>query len=537
MNTIEIGSYTFTDSDLISGNIVMEHSAIGETLSADALTFRVLCTDTGNKALFTKFLEWYHTVDNKGFVIEGDNIEDLTYATPAYYYIDGVLQNKFFLSKIKRVGAEVYQLECLSAVGLLITSKHYGGIYNGISASTLIADILDGITYTLDATLANAVIRGYLPIETKRDALQQVLFAIQGAVKVESDGTLSIVSMSNQGTGSIGADRVYLMNGQTERSEKVDGVQLTEHNYFVGGDNETLFDDSITGVQLITFSEPHYNIAAVNGGGTNILVSSGANYAVVGSAGVSQACTITGNKYIHVERVVSAGNVAVTGDENIMQVPNAYLANPEIADDLVDIVWNYAQCDQKIRADIIVGGEKPGDVVSIVNPYSYQSVQAMMLSMNITMSKTNKATAEFLIDYTPASVVTGFKHYVLLTGDGTWSSNGSDITITPTSGKIIIDGTEYTTAQTLHDDEYDIDKIRFILVGGGSGGGLGTAGGAGGQANLVKHQVPSYTQAGTSYRDVVDAYSPGSGGNGGQGGKGGNCGRIFELSRDVANGE
>ena len=164
MNTITIGKYTFTDTDIQRGNIIMEHSAIGETLSADALTFEVQCEDTGNAALFTKFLEWYHTVNNQGFVIAGDNIEDLAYATPAFYYIDGALQSKFFLTSIERIGKTIYRLNCLSAVGLLITAKHYGGIYNGITAATLIAEILDGLSYTLDASLSTSVIRGYLQI-------------------------------------------------------------------------------------------------------------------------------------------------------------------------------------------------------------------------------------------------------------------------------------------------------------------------------------------------------------------------------------
>jgi len=532
-NKIVLGNYTFTDSDLLSGNILMEHSAVGETLTTDTLIFVVRSFDTGDAGLFTKFLEWYHTVNDEGFVIERDNIEDVAYATPVYYYIDDVLRGKFFVSEITRKGATEYQFKCTSAIGLLSTSRHLGGIYSGITAATLIADILDGVTYTLDAALAGASIRGYLPVESKAEALQQVLFAIQGAVKIEADGTLTIVQMTGNPTSSVDASVIYLEDNETRKGKTVDGVQLTEHNYFQGGENETLFDDSISGVQLITFSDPHYNISAVNGGGTNILVSSGANYAIVGSEGVAQACVITGNKYIHVERIVSAGNVSVTGSENIARVPGAYLANPEIAEDLADIVWNYAQCNKRIFASTVVGNEKPGDVVEIVDPYSFMSTTALLTSMNIDMSKTNKSKSEFLVGYTPASVVSGFKHYVLLTGKGAWTASGGDITVTPITGKVIIDGTEYTTAQTLHDDDYDIDKIRFILVGGGSGGGKGENGGAGGDSmwNVSTSTDYNYTFPSGAYANA------GAGGQGGNGGKGGQGGRIFELSLDVASGD
>lgn len=196
MNKIEIGNYTFTDEDILNGTITMSHSVIGESLAADGMTFNIAATHTGDGKLFTKFLEWYHTVSEEGFVVPGMNIDNIPYASEVYYYIDDNLKGKFFVTSITRTGKFTYKVDCTSAVGLLITSDHLGGIYGGVTAATVIADILEGITYTLDAEMANATIRGYLPVATKRDNLQQVLFAIGGAVKISSTGTLQIMPMS-----------------------------------------------------------------------------------------------------------------------------------------------------------------------------------------------------------------------------------------------------------------------------------------------------------------------------------------------------
>lgn len=659
MNNIVLGNYTFTDDDILSGDVVLEHSAIGETLSVDAMTLNVHSTHTGNRGLYTSLLEWYTTNSNQHFALGDTNILDIPYATPAYYYtgshsvptysnflqtqktyqsnihvawnnwkfvtsaeidiidvngekhavlkagtevtvnlpapataenteplfsgryinisatrtqLNGIyyyecegydfqfvnyeliqpvgtltrtqkltfntkgitgfttetygLQNKFFLSKITQISKEIFKIECVSAIGLLTTSTHYGGIYTGQTASTVLADILDGITYELDALFTNVPIRGYLPIETKRDALQQVLFAMGASVKIKNDGTLQIVPASNVSTGDISVERTY-QNGEYEIQEAVDGVKLTEHNYFINGEEETLFEDTITGRQVITFSEPHYNITAVDGNDNDILVyptssTQGVNHCIVEPivGVVSSGCTIKGKKYTHIERVVTAGTVTTTGDENIMSVTQAYLANPTIADELVDRIWEYAQCNKYIKQYIVVGDEHAGDVVNVISPYNYETKQGLITEMNITMSGKIKAKTKFLLDYTPSGAVTGFENYTIITSNTTWEKNGNYV---------------YVNGVALKDEDdnpIQVDKIRIICIGGGNGGSGGFDGTAGTSG--------SWSQAGSSISssDITSNYLTGGiGGSGGVAGKEGKGGKVFEISLDLVSGD
>lgn len=537
MNKVIIGSYTFTDDEIMSGSIAMSHSVIGESLSADSFTFVVHSTHTGNHKLLTNSLQWYTTNNNLGFVIADSNVESIAYATSAQYYIDDVLCGQFFVSSITRTGKNLFKIICTSSIGLLINSTHMGGIYTGQTASTVIADILQGITYTLDASLQNSTIRGYLPIASKRDNLQQVLFAIGGAIKIIGNGGLTITTTSPNPVSEIEAERIYL-GGNVEKGKSYSGVQLTEHNYFASGEVETLYDDTISGQQVITFNEPHYYITAVDGNGNNILVyptstSAGVNYCIVQSTGTSSTCTITGKKYTHVQRVISRGNVVASSNSNIMNITKAYLCNPEVADTLADRAWNYAQCNKIIKQHIVVGNERAGDIVKIMNPYTYESVQGILTSMNIQMSGLNKAETEMLVGYVPDGAVSGFQHYAMLTGNGSFAKSGDSMTLTQTSGNWVIDGNTVSGTQTLG----NITKFRMILIGGGGGGANGTAGSSGGNDSTTFDRTYTYSSIGSGYRVSNINPQPGAGGNGGSGGNGGQAGGVFELSLDIANGD
>lgn len=514
MNKIIIGSYIFTDEGenlILSGKVTMEHSVIGETLSADNLTIIVNSTHTGNHKLLTNSLQWYSTNTNQGFVIADTSIEAIPYATPATYYIDDILVGKFFVSSITRTGRDIFKIVCTSAVGLLINSNHLGGIYSNVNVANVLNDILTGITYTLDASFSSSTISGYLPVASRRDNLQQVLFAIGGAVRTELNGGLSIIPMSPTSVGEIDAERIY-NGGKVETGKAYDGLQLTEHNYFISQEEETLFDDSIEGTQIVTFSNPHHSYA-IEGGQ---IITSGANYVQIAPPSGSEyaSVVVTGKKYTHTQRVLYRGDTTQTSSTNIMSISKATLANPQIADTLADRAWVYAQCNKTITQDIVVSNERAGDAVKVMNPYTFGNENALLTSMDINMSGVNKANAKFLLNYTPQGVISGFDYYTVITANSTWSKSG---------GYFYVNGVALKDGQG---NPVEVDKIRIICVGGGAGGKNGSAGKQGGKSSWSNGD--NYT----SNDNTPEAGLGGEGGNGGAGGKGGN---IFEISIDVDN--
>ena len=94
------------------------------------------------------------------------------YGSKVRYYHDDSLLDEFRLECIKRVGSYEYSLSCVSAIGLLITSNHYGGIYTGETAAEVMADIVGGIIpYTLAPELASVPIRDSDDLQALLDRL------------------------------------------------------------------------------------------------------------------------------------------------------------------------------------------------------------------------------------------------------------------------------------------------------------------------------------------------------------------------------
>ena len=91
-NTLTYGSYTFDDDSIYSINISTEMDLIGAELSADTITAVIKSDKAGDKKLFTVMMDWYHTVNDQGFVIADDDLTDYVYGTALCYYKDNVLK-------------------------------------------------------------------------------------------------------------------------------------------------------------------------------------------------------------------------------------------------------------------------------------------------------------------------------------------------------------------------------------------------------------------------------------------------------------
>ena len=451
-------TYTFSN-EIRSGNCFLTHAMVGETLAADEMSF----------------------------VVESPNID--AYVAPGMVIdllYDNNLVSRQYVTDVRRVSTNAYSIKATSVIGILARYDHLGGMYN-TTAAVVLNDILSGVPHVIDSNVASATIRGYLPIQSRRDNLQQVLFAIGATVKTLYDGSLQIAPMSSVSSGVIDASRT-LINGSVNIADTVDGVQLTEHNYIETGETVVLFEDGIAGTETIYFDEPYHSITC--SGGT--LVASGANFAQVRGNGT---VTVTGKKYVHITRVVSSGVTTGSRTLNIKRVNDAYLANPEIAQKLSDRVFSFFQNRTSISQDFYIDNEMAGDVVSVINPYTRGMETATINSLDINLSSINKASGEFLVGYVPEGIISGYKYHAMLTGSGNW---------TVPSG---------------------VTKIRAIMVGGGSGG-YGSYDGKKGQDGTVEGTASNPT-----------GFNAGTGGAGGKGGKGGSGGKILEMSFDVRPGQ
>lgn len=449
-----------------------EQSLSCESISADTLTVVVRCDDPSIMS--------FQKNDAIRFWENDSNASMQTY----------------YLRSIERTGATAYKIVAWSAVGLLATIPHKGGIYTGQTVSDVIPDICGSVPVVVKSVFANVKLYGWLPYcqpktngqgKSARDNLAQVLFAIGAYLTTDLNGVLHIDSLWDGTASVIQGNRMYLNGGKVGYSDPISAVTVTEHQYVAGTETKELFSGTAQNGDIITFFEPMHSLSAT---GFTIL-ESGANYAKI-SAG---AGALTGKAYIHNTRLitqpVTAGaveNIKSVTDATLVSLVNSYAVAKRLAD--------YYRCRETITNDIVSGHEKPGHVVSVYHPYDKKMVSACIQSLDTTMSATLKSSMEALVGFTPAQPEAAeyFSERVLLTGSGTW---------TPPEGA---------------------EAVTAVLIGDGQDG---TAGQNGEGVALTGQTIPNTCSG---------SFPSAPAGKGGKAGAPGSGGKIFQITMDITPG-
>lgn len=493
MNKILYRNLVLENKDLISGNCVINHAATGESLVTDTLDFNIW-TDTGKARLDGDFI----TKDGATILTKDSSLafkclieEELTDfipGDPVYYYYNNILVNKFYLKDVKRVGKYIYDFSCISAIGLLENSMHYGEMYSGTLLSAILAEILDGIPYTVDSIVGEIKIYGWLPYANKRHNLQQITMATALAIKTNSDGTLRITALSSEVKGSFTESRVVI-GGNVEVGTPCTAVQVTEHSFQTTAEEVTLFNESFFTQEMILFSEPVHSLSIT--GGT--IVSSNANYAIVQGNGL---VNLKGKKYLHNTKKITVGTITNSSKDNLIRVENATLITSLNSKAVADKLYEVFSKPKVIKNRVLNGTEKAGDVAQVVNPYTLETETAFVKKMDMAISNLLVSSADFLSGYTPSDVITGYKNRVVVTSGTSWTVPAG------------------------------ITEIRAILIGGGSGGQAGYNGAAG----MRGYEFPKldYHFDDTDNSPGMLSYN-GEGGEGGEGGANGLGGKVVDT--------
>ena len=414
------------------------------------------------------------------------------YGEPVLQYRGEELFGKFYLDNIKRIGANTYELNTLSAVGLLVKDKHYGGIYNGETAGEIIEDIIGKrVEYSIDPALADIAVYGHLPIASCRDNLRDVLFAVGGQIRKDTAGELNIIPMQPKEPYEISAKEIY-HGGAVTGGPPATEVQVTEHRYAqlstdmeetlfegeaAGGELQTPQGRSVTGV-LIEFDAPCYDLKIQNAA----ILESGVNYAVISA---SPTVLLTGRKYAHITRTVVLRN-NTGGERNVLTSKKCGLVSLVNSELVAERLMAYYGSGQRVETEFVATKQKPGDMVRLLDAFG-DEIEGFIADMEITASNKMKAAATIISGFVPAAYGNYYSAVDVISADGV-----------------------YTVPQNSK------GKIRAVLIGGGSGGRAGASGAYG-------------AQGGSS--------TPGKGGAGGTGGEGGAAGKVFVVTVPAAAGE
>ncbi|MBR4855127.1 MAG: hypothetical protein IKU94_00685 [Bacteroidaceae bacterium] len=470
--------YEFNDVTMKPSPVcVLSSSLTMDQLSVDEFSpvvyheayIRVKFAPSGSSGLVTS--------DGDSFLVyvAGTFLDKLPYGTPIWYFSNDVLMGKFYSKRVIRTGKAWFDIQAVSAIGILDGQTHNGGLYSGHRFDAVAADIIGGsLSFSCDADVAALPVFGWLPKTTRRANLHQLLFAHGVAIKKDADGNMVFKFPDTETVKNIPDSRIFV-GGNIDYQTPATRVDISEHAFLKLPSDETvtLFDNTdgsgVADYTTVDFQNAPIHDLEWTGGLT--VHESGVNYAVLSGTGV-----LTGKRYTHTTRIVSLESGS-DGENKTVSVTDATLVSLVNSDYVARRVLSYYSSARTIAADIVLEDEKPGDQISFNNPFDEPEI-AFLASMEVTSSSFLRSACEIVTNYKPEWFGNNYSQVVLLTGSGTWTHSG---------------------------------RVRAVLVGGGEGGWSGCDG-KNGEGGVV---------------------SQSSGGDGGESGKPGRGGRILSVNLDV----
>lgn len=472
-------------------------SAIGDELFIDTFMPTVRYELFIRYRIVPKNVEEFQGIKSADGKIVGSkwnyDVRNIPYGTPIRFYSNGKNAGLYYCDDVQRIAKEQFQINCVSAVGMMNKQRHVGGVYTGQTFSEVLSDITGGeYEYEIESDVAGLQVYGWLPYDTRRRNLHQLLVAYGVTITKSDTGGMLFTFINASQSYTIPSARVF-SGGTVQYGEPASRVEVTEHSYHYLSivEEEQLFDSQGADVPetLVTFDHPIYPdsiraLANDDGLITMTIVDKGTNFALVKGTGV-----LVGKPYVHNTRLlVETNKSAVT--EKVVTVENATLITMSNSDNAVARISNYYFNAVVVSQDIRVDDERTGRRYDVINPFN-ETTTGFMSRMVTHTSSFRRAQCELITDYTPIASGASFGHMTL---------------------KAPTDEITWYIPESVY--EKDVPQVRFTLIGRGEDGRDGENG----------HDGENSTDS-----------DGGLGGAGGKGGSGGRGGRIFSTTVDCEN--
>lgn len=309
---------------------------------------------------------------------------------PMKAYHNDDFMGSFFIDTAIQNSRSEFTLNMMDYIGILDTEKTMGGLYTEILVADLLTEILGTIPFELDESFTETILSGYLPISSKRKALQQIAFSIGAIIDTSRSETIKILPIQNVMSSTFGIDRVF-RGIKTEMESLITEIKLTEHNYYTKNVEDTLFEEKLKGTIKIELTEPHRNYAISNG----TIIESHPNYVII--SGTGSTVTLTGKIYTDKTKALSISNPMTTAStiSKVLEYNECTLVTATNSEEVLNRLASICFSNKKITCRLILAGEQVGDMVTLVTDYGTKN--AIIISLITDLNGIGKyAEAELL---------------------------------------------------------------------------------------------------------------------------------------------
>ena len=294
----------------------------------------------------------YNTCD---LVIESDRDIEFFFeqSQPMRAYFDEQLKSVTFVSSSRRKSKTMWAVETEDYIGTMGGAYFHGGVYSSRNAFDLMEEIfaVSKVPHQIDDALRTKTVSGYIPYTTCRDALAQVLFAIQAVADTSNVEYVKVFSLNDTNTQKIPLERI-VQGQEFSDSQTVTSVEVFAHRYDKTDEEITAYESESGEATplLITFQEPLHDLNIVNGE----IKEHSENHAVITA---NAGCVLTGKKYKHttVTKAKNNTNILLYDSQNIVSVQSATLVTEDNVDIILDSCYNYYVNNKTINLKIIDG--------------------------------------------------------------------------------------------------------------------------------------------------------------------------------------
>lgn len=301
-----------------------------------------------------------------------------------------VFIGQFYLETWENQSDTTIEFNAIDLLGVADTLPYLGGFWTGTAVETVVDGILTplNIPYELDATLYGTLIKGWLPVCTVREALQQIAVAVGAYLDCSRSNAIKIYTAP---IAAVTTPSTTITKAQKGLSQKlglkplVTGVELTAHNYVALSTTVTLYSGTLAaGTYTITWDDgPKHTLSA--SGAT--VASSGPNHAVLTVASPGTV-SLTGRTYRDTTRTFSeyTAGLAAGTKPNVLKIANATLVNLDNGAAVCSRIYDYNQqrLVQKLRM-YAPTNVQIGDVVLVDTLYD-QQIRAMVERASIDLT-------------------------------------------------------------------------------------------------------------------------------------------------------
>lgn len=352
---IEIGrTIQFGPGELISVHVINEIDPLLCELTADTMTVKTI------------------TRGNLLLVPQSNQKMEL--------YRNGMIQAVQYIKSSVRESNDGYSFTCQSVIGLL-DETYLGGLFDNYPLASILSDVLGQWRFEMSPALSGAVVSGYLPVCTQREALQQIAFAV-GAVITTGDGIIHLSPVPETVSGSFFPDDIFF-GAKVDTEPRIARLELSAHSYSASQERETLLqDETINGTSvLVTFDAPHHDYIITGGE----IVDSGANWCRITANG---DVTLTACKYIHASVAYVRRDPMATAKEqgNSLAVSDATLIHKGNVKTVLDRLKKTCDLRKTLNAEAVISSQKAGDYAAIASPWG-STINGYISSMDSTYTQ------------------------------------------------------------------------------------------------------------------------------------------------------